>query len=90
MTITLEWALKLIESTNGKMFSVTFTKKDGTLRDMVCRMGVKKYVNGKGMAYDPSEYELIPVYDVTKNEYRMINSNTIQRVKVYGNEYRVV
>ena len=47
MTITLEWALKLIESTNGKMFSVTFTKKDGTLRDMVCRMGVKKYVNGK-------------------------------------------
>ena len=32
----------------GKIFCVTFLKKDGTIRKMVARLGVKKGVKGNG------------------------------------------
>ena len=36
----------MIQATDGKVFSVEFTKKDGSLRKMSCRLGVKKGVKG--------------------------------------------
>ena len=36
----------IIDAANGKFFSVRFLKKDGTVRDMVCRTVVKKYLKG--------------------------------------------
>ena len=39
----------IIKELAGKtIFSCDFTKKDGTPRTMVCRLGVKKGQNGKG------------------------------------------
>ena len=38
------------ESENGKIFSATFTKKDGTERRMNARRGVSKGITGQGMA----------------------------------------
>lgn len=36
----------------GKFFTVTFIKKDGTIRKMNARLGVTKGLTGKGMAYN--------------------------------------
>ena len=34
------------EKVQGKIFSVSFIKKDGTERTMICRLGVQKYLSG--------------------------------------------
>lgn len=87
-TITKEQAKEQIFNTKGKIFNVKFIKKDGTLRDMTCRREVKKGVKGIGMAYNPSEYNLIPVYDMSKG-FRMINAATIKEVTINKNSFNV-
>jgi hypothetical protein len=61
----------------GRIFSVTFIKKDGTVRRMAARLGVRKGVKGVGLKFDPSERGLMVVFDMHKREFRMINLNTI-------------
>lgn len=89
-TITQENAVKLIKSTQGRIFAVEFTKKDGSNRQMNCRLGVTKHLKGGELAYDPAEYDLMTVFDVKKNAYRMISIETLKKVIVDGEEYRVV
>lgn len=88
--ITIENAVKLIKSSNGSIFSVSFVKADGSLRDMTCRTGVVKGIKGIGMAYEPSEHGLLTVFDMQKNAYRMVRLDTLHRVTVDGRTYRVV
>lgn len=68
----------------NKIFSVEFFKKDGTLRKMTCRLGVKKGVTGKGMAYSPNDRQMLTVYDVQKKAFRMVNLNTLIKIKYRG------
>lgn len=68
----------------GKIFTVEFIKKDGTLRKMNARLGVKKGVKGVGMAYEPSEKNLLPVFDMQKGSFRMINCSTITKIVHQG------
>lgn len=70
-----------ILATNGKFFSVSFIKKDGTTRKMTARLGVKKNLKGVGLKFNPSEKNLIVVFDVHKKAYRMINLLTIFKFK---------
>lgn len=79
--------LKKILDSNGRIMNIVFTKKEGTLRSMNCRLGVKKGVTGKGMRYYPILKGLLTVYDMGKNDFRTVNLKTIQRVKVSGEEY---
>ena len=88
--ITLENAEKLINSTNGSIFSVDFRKVDGPMRHINCRLGVKKGLKGKGQAFEPSEYGLVTVFDMQKKAYRMINLDTMRRVTVDGKTFIVV
>ena len=62
---------------NGKIFSVTFVKKDGSLRKMTARLGVKKDLKGVGLSFDPASKQLVVVFDMHKRAYRMINLQTI-------------
>jgi hypothetical protein len=87
--ISTEEAKQLIKATKGKFFTVTFTKKDGTTRVMNARLGVKAYLKGGDLPYDPDTKGLIPVYDMKNNGYRMINVNTISNLKIGSNEYQV-
>ena len=87
--ITLEDAEKLIKSSNGEIFSVTFKKKDGTMRTLTGRLGVKEGLKGTGMAYEPGEYDMIPIYDMEKESYRMVNLTTVTRITTSGTEYTV-
>ena len=68
----------------NKIFTVIFTKKDGTLREMNCRLGVKKHLRGGVLAYDAKELNYLPVYDLQKEGYRMINVNTIKEIRFEG------
>jgi len=72
-TISKEQAKQLIKNTNGKFFTATFIKKDGTTRVMNARLGVKAYLKGGELPYDPESKGLIPVYSLDSKGYRMIN-----------------
>jgi len=86
--LTLENNIReAIKNTGSKIFSVQFVKKDGTIRDMVCRTGVKKDLKGIGLNYDPISKGLLCVFDMQKNGYRMINVNTITKIKIEGTEW---
>ena len=77
-----------IKATIGnKIFSVEFVKKDGTLREMVCRFGVTKHLKGGEMNHDPQELGHLVVFDMQKEAYRTINTNTLRRIKFEGKEY---
>lgn len=78
--MTKEQALKEVLATDGKFFSVEFIKKDGSYRKMNCRIGVKKGVKGTGMSYDPIKNGVLPVWDLQKDAFRMINLKTIKKI----------
>jgi hypothetical protein len=63
------------------IFAVEFIKKDGSLRVMNCRLGVKKHLRGGELPYNASEKNLLPVFDMDKGAYRIINVSTIQEVR---------
>jgi hypothetical protein len=82
-------AKQLIKATKGKFFTATFIKKDGTVRRMNARLGVKAYLKGGTLPYDPEPKGLIPVYDVQAKGYRMVNLNTLTDLKIGNDEYKV-
>ena len=83
---TIKETLAEIQTANNTIFSVEFIKKDGTVRTMTARLHVKKGVKGTGMAYNPIEKGLIPVWDMQKNGFRMINLKTVTKLQIKGEE----
>lgn len=66
-----------------------FVKKDGSLREMVARLGVTKGVKGVGRSYDEiKKFNLLTVWDVQKKAFRRIQLGTIKKVKVRGVEIK--
>jgi hypothetical protein len=81
---------ELMELTNnGNIFSVQFVKKDGTIRDMVCRRGVKKHLKGGELKFDAKGRGLLSVFDMQKEAYRFINTKTLIKAKINGVEYDI-
>lgn len=83
-----ETFLEIIET--GCIFSATFVKKDGEVRTMNCRRKVTKGVTGKGMKFKPSDKNLLVVYDMHKQGFRMINLETLIEAKVNGLTYKFI
>ena len=81
--------LHLLEQNKGNVFSVVFLKKDGTIRHMTCRFGVKKHLKGGELKFNPLERSLLVVFDMQKESYRMINLETISNIKMKGVDYYV-
>lgn len=75
---------ELIKSTKGKFFSVKFVRRDGSVRKMTARLGVRKGITGKGLAFNPVERDLMVVWATDKKNYRFINLKTITTLKVNG------
>ena len=80
----------LIKTSKGRFFTVIFTKKNGETREMNCRLGVKKGLTGEGMKYNPSDYNLMVVYDAQKKDYRMIKLTTVKSLVIDKKFYTVV
>ena len=70
----------MIKNTNGKFFTCFFVKKDGTLRKMTARVGVKKGLANNGFVREEKE-NLICVYDITAKGFRFINLSTLKSLK---------
>jgi hypothetical protein len=88
--VSLNQAVEIINSQNGKIFSVIFEKRTtGVDRLMVCRKGVKKHLNGGELKYNPSNRNLINVFDLQSNGYRSISVEGIKKIKASGKEYVV-
>ncbi len=81
--------LELLIKNKGSIFSVVFLKKDGTLRKMLCRFGVKKHLKGGKLKFNPIERSLLVVFDMQKEGYRMINLETLMSINMKGVEYNV-
>lgn len=83
-------AAQLIKNTKGKFFTISFTKKDGTNRVINARLGVKIYLKGGTLPYNPDEKGLIPVFDAKAKGYRMVNLNTVNKLIIDKTEYEVI
>lgn len=85
---------KIIESTNGRFYTVIFRKKPekgklvGDLRTMVTRNHVKKGVKGTGHPLG-LHTTTRRQFDVQKNEWRSINLATTEEVHANGVIYKV-
>jgi hypothetical protein len=83
---------------SGTIYSVKFIKKDGTERLINSIKGTSKGVNGEGLKYNPTEKQLLPVYDlqlrrqgVEENKsWRMVNLQTIRELVVDKVRYVVM
>lgn len=75
----------IVAASNGRFVSVTFIKKDGTERSMLCRLGVTKYLKGGESKLNADKY--LTVFDVQKEAYRAINKDTILSVKLAGTTF---
>lgn len=88
--ITLERAvLFLWLETQGRIFTVKFFKKNGTLRTMTARRNVKKHLRGGDLPYDPVKKLLLPVFDMSIREYRMVNLRGLQSFSIGGETFNV-
>ena len=93
--ITAALAAQMVREYNGsQFFSVSFIKRtDGTLREMVCRKGVSKFVKGGELKYDPAAKGLVGVWDAQaanpEKGYRMIATESIRAIKMNGNVFEV-
>lgn len=82
--------LELIQSTNGRIFTAVFTKKDGSKRVMNCRLDVSKGVNGNGLKYDPLTKGLLPVFEMKSKGFRMLNLETVESLQIAKEFYTVL
>jgi len=90
MNITKYQASNMMRKAGSKIFRAIFTKKNGELRKMICRKGVTAHLKGGERAYDPSKYNLVCVYDMEVGDYRTINVETLQSLRMNGREYSVI
>tara|TARA_R110002074_G_scaffold226381_3_gene397976 strand:- start:242 stop:541 length:300 start_codon:yes stop_codon:yes gene_type:complete len=88
--ITKREAKKLILENRSSIFSVLFTKKDGSKRSMNARLDVKSKLKGGELKYNPANFNHIIAYDMIKNNYRTININTLERLKLNKQEYDII
>lgn len=92
MKISRAYAASLIANYSKELiFSVTFVKRtNGEVRTLTGRKGVTKHLKGGSLAFDPSSKGLIVIFDVQKNEYRMVNLETVISIRMDGQDYQVV
>lgn len=94
-TISRQEAIDLMTECHN-FFTVTFVKRTtGELRTMNCRTGVKKYVTGVGMKYNPREKNLLPVWERRSDgegaeNYRNVNLNDLVTLVINKQHYEVV
>ena len=97
--MTFEQEIKdALKQHRGKLFSVSFIKKNGDKREMLARQGVKagasplkggKWANGFA---DPKDYDLLLVTDIQlekagKHSRRSVKLSSIVRAKIGGKEF---
>tara|TARA_R110000737_G_scaffold149896_1_gene179176 strand:- start:421 stop:753 length:333 start_codon:yes stop_codon:yes gene_type:complete len=89
-TINRNKAKELIKDSKGRIFSTTFIKKDNTIRTLTSRTGKQyKSKTGRKAPYKPQDYNLIPLYDMRKKAFRMLNLNTLLTLSINKEKYLI-
>ena len=73
--------LELIQNNGGRFFGVTFTKKDGSTRDMKCK--IEKHNT------TPTPFGYLLVTDVINDTPKNLNLQTISELRMNKNVYKV-
>ena len=75
----------LLALTGGRFFTVVYRKKDGTIRKMNCRTGVKRHLKNVEVpvGHVSKRDDKLVVFDVKLGDYRTINRDTIIAIR-YG------
>lgn len=73
-------AISLISGTNGRFFGVTFTKKDGSIRRMKCK--IEKDTK-------PTQLGYLNVTDVKENTIKSMNLQTLSEIRMDKKVYLV-
>ncbi len=88
--ISASRAAEFLENeTSGRIFSIYFEKKDGSMREMVCRRGVSKYITGKGLRYDPKAKKLLIVFELSIKQYRSFKLERLVSFNISGETFIV-
>lgn len=81
---------------SGAIFTVTFVKKDNTVRVMNCRKGVTSGLVPNAKPKAPNPANIVTVYDMKlaqnnggKAAYRNINTETVLSIKAEKQEFVV-
>ena len=74
-----------VTNTHGKIFTVFFEKKNGEVRKMNCRTGVKKYLKEKdeltkSVTKDSNKNHII-VFDMKAHGYRTVNLEKVSEIR---------
>lgn len=75
--------LKCVPKT--KFFSVSFVKRDGTIREMNCRRDVRKHLKG-GESTIKHKKNLVSVWDTKAKEYRCFDMGRVLSLRGAGAE----
>lgn len=78
---------ELLSKTNGRFFTVTFKKKDGSLRTINGRTGVHKYLKGGKATFDAQDKVqqdwTVGVWE-TKKGYRCFKASQVTSITTNG------
>ena len=89
-TINRTTAKELIKESKGLIFSTSFIKKDNTIRTLTSRTG-KQYASktGRPAPYKAEEFNMMPLYDMKKKAFRMLNLNTLLTLSINKEKYLI-
>ena len=79
--------MERIKANRGRLLTLRFVKKDGSMRYMRCLYGINRGLSGRGLKYVPEERGLLPVYDIDVKGYRMINLGSVEINHIENFEY---
>jgi len=83
INLTKDSVRKIVGS---KFFAVEFQKKDGSMRQMTCRLGVTKHLKG-GKSTTAHKDNLLTVFEIGKG-YRSLNLDKVQSFKCGDVEFK--
>tara|TARA_R110002049_G_scaffold165380_1_gene331315 strand:+ start:1847 stop:2125 length:279 start_codon:yes stop_codon:yes gene_type:complete len=89
-TISTDKAKELIKESKGLIFSTTYIKKDNTIRTLTARTG-KQYTpkTDRKAPYNAQNYNLLPLYDMRKKAFRMLNFETLLTLSINKTKYTI-
>jgi hypothetical protein len=88
-TLTKEQLRYILKNSKGKIMTIVYRKKDGSIRTINTRTGVKKNITGAGLKYNPDEHGYVILWDLSKQAYRTVNLNTVTALKGGGKVYAI-
>jgi hypothetical protein len=91
--LSITKAMPFLNTLKGRIFGAAFIKKDGSVRTMSCRLGVKSYIKGTGSYTHSSDLRTdnIDVFEMgDKTQYRAIPLDRVLHSTANCVYYRVV